>query len=156
MKLKPDESPGTIGKLMEAKNSRSSFKKTNRLPFNEVSMKTTGLNNSFLLVFVRKIGQGLLTLFRFTEADVCALLSAYGGHAFEVDRVQNNPPIAQKEVSGKLFATGQPQRIGAPSGPIPIGVHPDFTLTNWTTASPNQLSRPGKVAHQSQLRPHQI
>jgi hypothetical protein len=119
-------------------------------------MKTTGLNNSFLLVFVRRIGQGFLALFRFTEADVSALLSAYGGCAFEVDRLQNNPRIAQKEASGKLVATSQPKGIGAPSGSIPIGIHPDFALANWTAASPNQVSRPGKVANQSQLRRHQI
>jgi hypothetical protein len=119
-------------------------------------MKTTGLNNSFLLVSVRRIGQGFLALFRFTEADVYALLSAYGGYALEVDRLQNNRPIAQKEASGKLVETSQRMRIGASSGPIPIGVHPDFILANWTTASRNQVSRPCKVANQSQLRRHQI
>jgi hypothetical protein len=119
-------------------------------------MKTTGLSNSFLFVFVRRIGQGFLAFFRLSEADACALLSAYGGYALEVDRPQNNPPIAQKEASGKLVKASQPKGIGAPSGSLPIGVHPDFTLANWTTASPNQVSRPGKVANQSQLRRHQL
>jgi hypothetical protein len=121
-----------------------------------VTMKATGLNNSFLLVSVRMIGQGFLALFRFTEADVCALLSAYGSCAFEVDRLQDNLPIAQKEASGRSLETSQPKRIGAPSGCIPLGVHPDFILANWTTASRNQISRPGKVANQSRLCRQQI
>jgi hypothetical protein len=112
-------------------------------------MKTTSFNTLFLLPVVRRIGQGFLTFFRFTEADILALLSSYGGCAFEVDRLQNNPPLLAKEARRQLVETSQPQRI---SGAIPIGVHPDFTLANWATASRSQLSRPGKVAKQSQLR----
>ena len=92
---------------------------------------------------------GFLTLFRFTEADILALLAPYGCCAFEVDRLQNNPPLLKKEARRKLVETSQPKGI---SGSIPIGVHPDFTLGNWATASRSQLSRPGKVANESQLR----
>jgi hypothetical protein len=113
-------------------------------------MKTTGLNNSFLLVSIRRIGRGFLALFRFTEADVCALLSAYGGYALEIDRLQNNPPISQKGGRGKLAETSLRKRIGAPSGPIPIGVHPDFTLAKWMNGSRKQVCRPCKVAKRSQ------
>ena len=88
--------------------------------------------------------------FRFTEADILALLAPYGGCVFEVDRLQNNPPLLKKEARRKLVETSQPKGI---SGSIPIGVHPDFTLANRATASRSQLSRPGKVANQSQRRP---
>jgi|ERR1700756_4339444 hypothetical protein len=118
-------------------------------------MKTTGLNNSFLLVSVRRIVRDFLAFFRFTEADACALLSAYGRYALEVDRLQKSRPIVQKETSGSFGKTGHRKRIGEPPGPIPIGIHPDFTQANWTTASRNQVSRPCKVANQSQLRRRQ-
>jgi hypothetical protein len=113
-------------------------------------MKTTNLNTLFLFLVIRRIGQGFLALFRFTEADTLALLASYGGYAFEVDRLQNNPPLLKKEARRKLVETSQPKGI---SGSIPIGVHPDFTLANRTTASRSQRSRPGKVANQSQRRP---
>jgi hypothetical protein len=99
-------------------------------------MKTTSLNTLFLLLVVRRIGQGFLALFRFTEADILALLSSYGGCAFEVDHLQNNPPLLKKEAERKLVETSQPKGI---FGSIPIGVHPDFTLANWATASRSQL-----------------
>jgi len=60
-------------------------------------MKTTGLRNLFLLVFVQRIAQDFLALFRFTEADACSVLSAYGLHNLEVDRLQNNRPNEQEE-----------------------------------------------------------
>jgi hypothetical protein len=118
-------------------------------------MKTTGLPNSFLLVSVRSIVQDFLALFRFTEADASALLSAYGLYALEADRLQNNRPIVQEKPSGSLGETSHRKRIGKPSGPIALGVHPDFTRGNWTTASRNQVSRPSKVVNQSQLRRRQ-
>src|SRR5271165_3654444 len=120
-------------------------------------MKTTRVLNSFLLVPVRRIVQDFLAFFRFTEADACALLliSAYGCYALEADRPQNNRPIVQKKTSGSLRETSHRKRIGEPSGPIPIGVHPDFTRGNWTTASRNQVSRPCKVLSQSQFSPRQ-
>ena len=80
-------------------------------------MKTTSLNTLFLLIFVRRIGQGFLALFRFTEPDILALLSSYGGCAFEVDHLQNNPPLLKKETERKLVETSQPK---GNSGSIPI------------------------------------
>jgi hypothetical protein len=112
-------------------------------------MKTTSLNTLFLLLVVRKIGQGFLALFRFTEADILALLSPYGISSLEVDFLQNNPPLLKKEARRKLVKTSQPKGI---FGSIPIGVHPDFTRANWATASRSQVSRADKVANQSQLR----
>jgi hypothetical protein len=112
-------------------------------------MKTTSLNTLVLLLVIRRIGQGFLALFRFTEADILALLAPYGGCVFEVDRLQNHSPHLKKEAGRKLVETSQPKGI---SGSIPIGLHPDFTMANWATASRRQLSRPGKVANQSQLR----
>ena len=105
-------------------------------------MKTTNLNTLFLFLVIRRIGQGCLALFRFTEADVLALLAPYGGCAFEVDRLQNNPPLLKKEARRKFVETSQPKGI---SESIPIGVHPDFTLVNRATASRRQLSRPAKL-----------
>lgn len=103
--------------------------------WNKVAMKTTGLLNSFFLISVRSIVQDFLRFFRFTEADASALLSAYGLHALEVDRLQNNRPNEQKETSGSLEKVSHRKRIDQPPGPIPIGVHPDFTLGNWATTS---------------------
>jgi hypothetical protein len=69
-------------------------------------MKTIGLRNFFPLVFVQRIAQDFLALFRFTEADACSILSAYGLHNLEVDRLQNNRPNEQEErwklMEGKL------------------------------------------------------
>ena len=113
-------------------------------------MKPAAPQNFFLLSVLRKIERYFQAVFRFTEADILALLAPYGGCAFEVERLQNNPPLLKKEARTKLLETSQPKGI---SGSIPIGVHPDFTLANRTTASRSQLSRPGKVAHQLQRRP---
>jgi hypothetical protein len=119
-------------------------------------MKTTRLPDSFLLISFRRIVQDFLAFFRFTEADAIALLSAYGRYALEADRLQDNRPIVQKKTSGSLGETNHRKRIGEPSGPIAIGVHPDFTRGNWTTAWQNQVSRrPCMVANQSQLRRRQ-
>ena len=73
-------------------------------------MKTTNLNTLFLFLVIRRIGQGFLALFRFTEADVLALLAPYGGCAFEVDRLQNNPPLLKKEARRKLRGNKSAQR----------------------------------------------
>jgi hypothetical protein len=109
-------------------------------------MKTTKLPDSFLLISFRRIVQDFLAFFRFTEADAIALLSAYGRYALEADRLQDNRPIVQKKTSGILGETNHRKRIGEPSWPIAIGVHPDFTRGNWVTAM---------VANQSQLRRRQ-
>jgi hypothetical protein len=98
-------------------------------------MKTPRLFNSVFLISVRNIVQDFLAFFRFTEADACALLSAYGLHALEVDRLQNNRPNEHKETSGAPEKISHRKRLGHPPGPIPIGVHPDVIGGNWTTAS---------------------
>jgi hypothetical protein len=99
-------------------------------------MKKTRLLNSFFLIPGRDIIKNFLAFFlTFTEADACTLLSAYGLHGLEVDRLQNNRSNEQKD--GSLGKVSHRKRIGEPAGPIPIGVHPDFTRTNWTTASRN-------------------
>ena len=79
-------------------------------------MKTANLNTLFLFLVIRRIGQGFLALFRFTEADILALLAPYGGCAFEVERLQNNSPLLKKEARTKLLETSQPKGI---SGSIP-------------------------------------
>src|SRR5215510_5178777 len=116
-------------------------------------MKTTGLQNSLLLIAVRELVQDFLAFFRFTEADALALLSAYGLYALEIDGPQNSSN-EQKEAGGSL-GTVSGRRIGEPPRPIPIGVHPDFTRLNWTTASRNRISGTCKVANQSQRRRRQ-
>jgi hypothetical protein len=104
-------------------------------------MKATRLLKSFFLISVRGIVRNLAAFFRFTEEDACALLSAYGFHALDADSLQNSRPNVQKEPSGSLGLVSDRKRIGQPSGPIPIGVHPDFARANWTTASRKQADR---------------
>ena len=53
-------------------------------------MKKTRLIKSFFLISGRDIVKKFMAFFRFTEADACTLLSVYGVHALEVDRLQNN------------------------------------------------------------------
>jgi hypothetical protein len=53
-------------------------------------MNKTRPLNSFFLIAGRDIVKTLLGFFRFTAADACTLLSAYGFHALELDRLQNN------------------------------------------------------------------
>jgi hypothetical protein len=53
-------------------------------------MKKTRLRNSYFLIPGRDIVKKFLAFFQFTEADACTLLSVYGVHALEVDRLQNN------------------------------------------------------------------
>lgn len=108
---------------------------------NKIAMKITRLVNSSFLISVRSIIQDFLGLFRFTEADACALLSAYGLTTLEVDRLQNNHPNEQKQTSGRCGKVIQRKRIGQPPEPIPIGVHPDFAWGNWTTASRKHFGR---------------
>jgi hypothetical protein len=98
-------------------------------------MKTLRLLNSFFLSCLRSIVQDFLAFFRFSEADACALLSAYGLHALEVDRLQNNRPNEHKETSGNSEKIIYCKRLGHPPRPIPIGVHPDVIWGNWMTAS---------------------
>jgi hypothetical protein len=102
-------------------------------------MKITHLVNSFFLIFVRSID--FLALFRFTEADACALLSVYGLSIFEVDRLQNNRPHEQRQTSGSRGKVIHRKWTNQPPEPMPIGVHPDFTCGDWTAASRKQVGR---------------
>jgi hypothetical protein len=108
---------------------------------NEVTMKTTGLLNAFPLIAVRRSIQDLLTFFRFTQAEAFALLSAYGLHALEQDRLQNDRPDKPKETDGSLGTVSHCKPISDPPVPIPLGVHPDFTRVHWRAASRKQVHR---------------
>jgi hypothetical protein len=90
-------------------------------------MKNTHLLNSIFFIRARDIVKNFCAFFRFTERDACTLLSAYGLHALEVDRLQNDRPNERKETEGSLAEVTRRKRPGEPPGPIPIGVHPDFT-----------------------------
>jgi len=84
-------------------------------------MKTTGLRNFLLLISVRRIAQDFLVFFLFTEADACTILSAYGLHALEVDRLQNNRSNEQEETVEALGTASYGDRIGEPPGrAVPI------------------------------------
>jgi hypothetical protein len=74
-------------------------------------MKTTGLCNFFLSISVRGIVQDFLAFFRFTEADACTILSAYGLYAPGVDRLKNNLPNEQEETDGSLPSFEAPKKI---------------------------------------------
>jgi hypothetical protein len=129
---------------IEAGSSGSAFNQEDQasLPFlNKVTMKTTGLLNAFFLVSVRRIVRDLLAVSRFTEADACALLSAYGLHALEIDRLQNNRLNEQKETGGTLGAVRHRKPIGEPLGPIPLCIHPDFIRAHRTPDSPKPIHR---------------
>ena len=82
------------------------------------------LLNSRLSIFVRGIVQNLLAFFRFTEADALVLLSAYGLHALELDRLQNSRTDEPPEANGNVRKLSQSERAGEPPAPIPVGVHP--------------------------------
>jgi hypothetical protein len=82
------------------------------------------LLNSRLSLFVRSIVQNLLAFFRFTEADALVLLSAYGVHALELDRLQDNHPNKPQKASENVGTLCQRDRTDEPPTPIPIGVHP--------------------------------
>jgi hypothetical protein len=82
------------------------------------------LLNSRLSIFVRGIVQNLLAFFRFTEADALVLLSAYGLHALELDRLQNSRTDEPPEANGNVRKLRQGERVGEPPAPIPIGLHP--------------------------------
>ena len=77
-------------------------------------MKTDNLNTLFLFLVIRRIGQGFLALFRFTEADASSILSAYGLHSLEVDRLPNNRPNEQEEKGESLGTVGHFNRISGP------------------------------------------
>src|SRR5260370_37932069 len=96
-----------------------------------VPMKTRSSRIGSLLRYTRFIMQSFLDIFRFTEADASVLLSAYGLHAFEIDRLSSSR-TEQPEDAPKPQINHR-KRKGAPAAPILIGVHPDFIMGNWTT-----------------------
>lgn len=53
-------------------------------------MKKNRPINSFFPISGRDIVKKFLRFFRFTEADACTLLTAYGVYDLEIDRMQNN------------------------------------------------------------------
>ena len=97
-------------------------------------MKTARLLN--FLNSVRDIVRNVLAFSRaWAEEEVPALLSAYGFHALEIARLQNGCLNEQKEASGNLVGLSCGKWKGQLPGPIPVGLHPDFTQGSWTTAS---------------------
>jgi len=76
--------------------------------------------------------QSFQDIFRFTEADASVLLSAYGLHAFEIDRLSSSR--AEQPEDAPKPQINHRKRKGAPAAPILIGVHPDFIMGNWKTA----------------------
>jgi hypothetical protein len=101
-----------------------------------VPMKTSSSRIGAFLRYTRFIMQSFLDIFRFTEADASVLLSAYGLHAFEIDRLSSSrveQPEEQPEDPSKRQINHR-KRKGAPAAPILIGVHPDFIMGNWKTA----------------------
>ena len=75
-------------------------------------MKITHLVKSLFSISARIID--FLALFRFTEADACALLSAYGLNTLEVDRPQDNRPNEQRPTSGRS-REGNPSQVDKPA-----------------------------------------
>ncbi len=65
-------------------------------------MNKTRPLNSFFLIPGRAIVKTFLGFCRFTAADASTLLSAYGFHAFELDRLQNNRLNGQKETDSSM------------------------------------------------------
>jgi len=88
-----------------------------------------GAVSSFFSRFLQRIVQEFLALFRFTETDAYVILSAYGLHLFEIDRLQGNHPEQAESASKRKVA--RVQLMAQPTGPIPIGIHPDFASGNW-------------------------
>jgi hypothetical protein len=68
-------------------------------------MKKTHFLSSFFLARGRGLVRSFLAFFRFTETDACTLLSAYGLHGLEVDRLQNDRANEQKELSKSATRT---------------------------------------------------
>ncbi len=96
-------------------------------------MKTSSSRNGSFLSYMRRMFEGFLGIFRFTEADAAVLLSAYGLHALEIDRLGSSRAEQPEDASKRQINRGK--RKGASSAPILIGVHPDFIMGNWKTAS---------------------
>jgi hypothetical protein len=91
-------------------------------------MRIARLGKAFLLNSVRGLLRNLRDFFRaFGEQDVCALLSAYGLYGPEIARLQEACGNDRNEAHGNLPIRRPVSSIGQFPGPIPIGVHPDFS-----------------------------
>ena len=97
-------------------------------------MKTVLLLASYLARVPRAMGEGLLAFFRFTEEDALVLLSAYGFHAAEIERLQKSGSDENGKNRIPLSAKRYP--LPAPSyGPIPLGLHFELVGIIFGTAS---------------------
>jgi hypothetical protein len=103
-----------------------------------VPMKTSSSRNGSFLRFMRRIFGSFLDIFRFTEADASVLLSAYGLHAFEIDRLGTSRAEQPEDASKRQI--NHRKRKRATAAPILIGVHPDFIMGNWKTAAEHYRS----------------
>ena len=97
-------------------------------PFLKV-MTVTRYLCCFFSGFWQRIVQEFLALFRFTEMDARAILSAYGLVPFQIDGLQGNHPEQPESASKKKVVRAQP--MAQPTGPLPIGIHPDFASGSW-------------------------
>ena len=86
----------------------------------------------FFSRFLQRIVQEFLALFRFTETDARAILSAYAFYPFEVNPLQSDCLKQAESASKKKVARAQP--MAQPTGPLPIGIHPDFAWGSWRQA----------------------
>ena len=106
-------------------------------------MRTVRLLGSFLAGATRAIGEGFLAFFRFTEEDANILLSAYGFHAAEIERLEKRA----SDEKGKNAIPPRPKRyplLARSYGPIPLGLHPEFVSITFGTAPRKHLRRSRK------------
>jgi hypothetical protein len=83
----------------------------------KAAMIKTLLLNSFFSIPDRDIGKNFLAFFRFTEADACTLLFAYGLHALEENRLQNNRSNEPYQSPNNSPNGSQPGTTGGGEGP---------------------------------------
>jgi hypothetical protein len=114
-------------------------------PFLKI-MTATRCISCFFSGFLQRIVQEFLALFRFTEMDARAMLSAYGLVPFQIDGLQGDPP--KRAESGSKGEAGR-QQMAQPTGPIPVCIHPErFRLYyRWSASSAVQSAR-AKAASQ--------
>ena len=91
----------TPGVLLARRSSRSSSKReADLITFsNIVTITVTRCLSSFFSPFLQRLVQEFLALFRFTETDACAILSAYGFYPFEINPLQSDRPKQAESAS---------------------------------------------------------